>query len=426
MGGGGGFVSDIVAPVADVAAAVVAPELLPAMLTAEGIGAATGAGISALTGGNVLQGALGGAGTGAITGGLAGEFPATFSGLGGVMEAGGIGGGVMGALQGGNPLTGAAMGAAGSGLGYEGGQLLGGPSAATTAAATPTTGTGGGTSAVSTGGGVAPSSGISTDLTSPGGVGASVPSSGGTDPFSNLQSPSNGLNLGGTSLAGAPSNPTGGLFGGGNQLPAGTLNANPSGSDVMSQLTGAGATGSTPSGSTGGNSFKSFLNNPSLGSAGNVLASNPALTLGALGLGASALTSQQQPKGYNQLAGEAGQLASQGAQLQQSLNGALPAGAQSALNQASNSAKARIRSQYAASGLSGSTMEAQALAGVDETVAAQGFQMADQLYQQGVQESGMAANLYQQIMAVNAQSDAALSSSIGNFSAALAGAGVKS
>ena len=68
-------------------------------------------------------------------------------------------------------------------------------------------------------------------------------------------------------------------------------------------------------------------------------------------------------------------------------------------------------------------MEAQALANVDQTVAAQGFQMADQLYQQGVQESGMASNLYQQIMQVNAQSDAALSSSIGNFSAALAGGG---
>jgi formylmethanofuran dehydrogenase subunit E-like metal-binding protein len=120
---------------------------------------------------------------------------------------------------------------------------------------------------------------------------------------------------------------------------------------------------------------------------------------------------------------EAQQLASQGSQLQQSLNGALPAGAQSALNQASNSAKARIRSTYAASGLSGSTMEAQALAGVDQTVAAQGFQMADQLYQQGVQESGMASNLYNQIMQVNAQSDAALALSIGNFSAALAGGG---
>jgi hypothetical protein len=156
---------------------------------------------------------------------------------------------------------------------------------------------------------------------------------------------------------------------------------------------------------------------------GSALVNNPQIALGALGLGASALLGQQQPKGYNPLNQEAQQLASQGSKLQQSLNGALPAGAQSALNQASNSAKARIRSTYAASGLSGSTMEAQALAGVDQTVAAQGFQMADQLYQQGVQESGMASNLYNQIMQVNAQSDAALASSIGNFSAALAGGG---
>jgi len=444
-------------------------DIAAAAATDAAIGAALGGLTSAVTGGNILQGALGGGLGGAVTGGLGAEI-------------GGFGGGVVGDVAGG-ALSGALGGVVDSavtggniGTGALTGGAMGGVMGAVNS--TPTTGTSGGTSAVSTGGpnasapgALSPDVNTTVDYTgSPGQPAVSVSDAqsaqgvgwgNSTAPITSAPSSNVGISAGNANPAqvlGSITSPEAGgtgnfvnnpIYGtgasstGGFSAPSGTGVGQSSLADTSNYLlgtnsSGAGATGSTPSGSAGGgaaaggssgsaapSAFKSFLSNPSLSGAGDVLASNPALTLGALGLGASALTSQQQPKGYNQLSGEANQLASQGAQLQQSLNGALPAGAQSALNQASNSAKARIRSQYAASGLSGSTMEAQALAGVDETVAAQGFQMADQLYQQGVQESGMAANLYQQIMNVNAQSNAALSSSIGNFSAALAGAGMK-
>ena len=130
---------------------------------------------------------------------------------------------------------------------------------------------------------------------------------------------------------------------------------------------------------------------------------------------------QQQPKGMNQMSSAAQQLAAQGGQLQNALNGSLPPAAQGALNQASNSMKAHVRSQYAQMGLSGSTMEAQAMASVDETVAAQGYQMTMQLYNAGVQESGMANELFNQIMQTNQAQSQGLSSAVSNFAGALAG-----
>jgi len=445
--------------------------------------AATGGNI--LTG--IEGGALGGAVTGGLGAGFgvgaeAGAFGAGTAGdIGGGALAGALGGVVSSGITGGNMLEGAGLGGVIGGVGGYGSSNAG-VSAADTANATPTTGTGGGTSAISAGGAnVSAPGAIPDDLTAGTAAGSSgQPAVSVTDmdsakgvgwgsntspitssPLSNVgvfagnANPSQVLGsitspeAGGTGsfvnnpIYGTGASSTGSFpTGGGTGVGQGSLadasnwltNNQTPGSGLGSS--GAGATGSTPNGAAaGGNvsSGKQILNALGQGDLGgvasglgNAVVNNPGAVVGALGLGAEALMGQQQPKGYNQVSGEANQLASQGAALQQSLNGALPAGAQSALNQASNSAKARIRSTYAASGLSGSTMEAQALAGVDQTVAAQGFQMADQLYQQGVQESGMAANLYQQIMNVNAQSDAALSSSIGNFSAALAGAGVKS
>ena len=164
-----------------------------------------------------------------------------------------------------------------------------------------------------------------------------------------------------------------------------------------------------------------FLSNPGFSTAGNVIASNPGTALGALGLGYSAINAGTMPKGTNALTSEANSLATQGNTLAQSLNGPLPPAATAALNEASNSAKAQVRSQYANLGLTGSTMEAEALAGVDQTVAAQGFQIADQLYQQGVSEANISSRLFQQIMAIQAGQNNALTGAVGNFAAALAG-----
>jgi hemoglobin-like flavoprotein len=71
-------------------------------------------------------------------------------------------------------------------------------------------------------------------------------------------------------------------------------------------------------------------------------------------------------------------------------------------------------------------MESQALAGVDQQVAAQGYQDIQALYQAGVKESGMATDLFSQIMQANGQQNATLTSAIGNFAGGLAGASTKS
>ena len=163
-----------------------------------------------------------------------------------------------------------------------------------------------------------------------------------------------------------------------------------------------------------------------LGKAGDKLTSNPGLALSALGLGASALKSGQVPKGYNQLLTQAGALGTQGNALTTgALDNALPPAAQAQLNMASESAKASVRSTYARMGLTGSTMEAQALASVDETTAAQGYQMIQSLYQQGLQTSQLSASLYDQIMQANVSGNNALSGAVGNFAGALGGASLK-
>jgi hemoglobin-like flavoprotein len=66
-------------------------------------------------------------------------------------------------------------------------------------------------------------------------------------------------------------------------------------------------------------------------------------------------------------------------------------------------------------------MEGEALAQIDQNVAAEGYQMVQQLYQEGVQEANMGTALFNQIMQLNQQQSQGLSSSIANFAGALAG-----
>lgn len=178
------------------------------------------------------------------------------------------------------------------------------------------------------------------------------------------------------------------------------------------------------SGPSFGQAAKTLFNQPSLGNLGTLAGTiNPGVALGAAGLGLEAMRSQNLPQIGN-LQGAAGNLAGQGAALQNILqSGQLPAGAQSAIDQATESAKASIRSQYAQMGLSGSTMETQALASADQQAASQKFNIVNQLVTQGVGETEAAAGLYQNIMQAQLQQDNALGSAIGNFGAALAGGG---
>lgn len=173
-----------------------------------------------------------------------------------------------------------------------------------------------------------------------------------------------------------------------------------------------------------GNSFSNLVNNPGFGTLGSFLSNNANILLPAAGLGYQAIQGNQTPKGQNQIQGQAAQLNSQGQQLQGYLqNGTLPPGVQQSLTQAADQAKAAIRSQYAARGMSGSSAEAQDLANVDQQVQSQGTNIAMQLLQQGVQETGMSSQLYNTIMNANLQQDQNLGGAISNFASSVAGGG---
>lgn len=79
-------------------------------------------------------------------------------------------------------------------------------------------------------------------------------------------------------------------------------------------------------------------------------------------------------------------------------SGTLPPGAQTAIDQATASAKASIKSKYASLGLSGSTMETQDLNSVDMQAASQVVTLATNLYNTGVSQTGLANQLYTAIM----------------------------
>jgi hypothetical protein len=146
----------------------------------------------------------------------------------------------------------------------------------------------------------------------------------------------------------------------------------------------------------------------------------PAALVGYQGLkGAQGLGNMP---GYNQLKDQANYLQTQGTQMGQYLqNGTLPPGVQASLHQASESAKAAIKSQYAARGMSGSSAEAQDIAGVDNTIASQGANIATQLLNSGISESNLAGNIYSQILQQNIGAD----NQLGGALATLAGAAAR-
>lgn len=173
-------------------------------------------------------------------------------------------------------------------------------------------------------------------------------------------------------------------------------------------------------------SLWSKLTSDPLGTIGKGIMDHPMAALSAAGLGISAL------KGSNPVAGETAfnEIASgqsqQGKEMQDMgmkalETGQLPPGMAASINQATEAAKATIRSQYAARGMSGSSSEQQDLAAVDARAQAQSTATALQLIDTGINETGMAANLYRQIMGQNLQNDQDLSSAIAQFAASLAG-----
>ena len=413
----GNTIKKILAPVAEIATAIFLPELAPILLPLEGAagGLISGGGLKgALTGG--LEGLVGGqlAGIGSLAPlssgttsalGEAGNFLSSSLGIGADAASGllgAAGGAVNSLINKTNPLTGALEGGA---LGYGSSALSGGGGLAKTA----------GTS------GTATSAAAPADIplgAGSGDVTAAFSGAGGGSPldasFNNvIGSAISGAGAGAGAGSGAGA---AGAFGGAGASLDSIL-AGPAGAAITG---GAGGSGGT-TGATTSNSLSNLLAHPSLSTLGSAISANSNLLIPAAGLAYSAIQGNKMPPGYDQIASQAAALGQQGTQLSQYLtSGTLPPGIQSGVNQASEAAKATIRSRYAAMGMSGSSSEAQDLAAVDERMASEGANIGMQLLQQGVSETGLSSQLYQALMGTAISQDQQLADAIGAFSKAAA------
>ena len=399
-------------------------------------GAVLGAGESALMGKNPLQGAEAGLIGGAVTGGLGGLLGSSLGSTAGGAVAGALGGGLGSLATGTNPLTGALTGGVGGGIagsmGGLGGAAPGGaqsavsalgptydPTQAFTTAADATSGglpniSGDLTQGVPSLGGTSGTIGSTTQLDALGKMASGAPVSAmgnapvdtpsGGSIFSNLFG-GNGAGAGGVASVGSPAVP--------GTMATGNINTPAPGLD--------GAASGGASGAAGAGGIKNLFSDP-LGT----IKANPGLALAGLGMGYDVLKGNQMPKGYAQLEQQANTLTAEANQLTQgALNNALPPEAQAQLDQAQNSAMQQIRSKYAQMGLSGSSMEAQAQAGVNEAMASQGYSIMQQLMSQGLSAAQAANAALTQIMNANVTQSAATSGAIGNFAGALAGSSTK-
>jgi hypothetical protein len=339
-----------------------------------------------LTGGDPGKGALSGAIGGAAgpLGGALGEATGIGETAGTVI--GGAAGGAAGAgITGSNPLIGAAEGAAAPAINAVSGGFSG-PSATVT----PT----------------APSTGASSAAGSAGSAGAGSAAAGSSIPLD-------------------PTGPSGSAVGGPVSAPSGGGGAGVDGTGAMglSDPNAAGSFGGVGTGQSFGGNFGA---DPAAGGFGSdimgLIKNNPGALLSG-GLLATQLFrgNQQYPaeQSLNTLATNTG---TQGAALSGYVqSGTLPPGAKQAVDQATNSAKATLRSRFAEAGLSGSTMEAQALGEVDSRAAAQTFQMADQLLAQGADFTKISGTLYDELLKTQAGTDQEFQKALMSFAGGLGG-----
>lgn len=430
-------ISSIIAGISDALASV--GGAATSGLTALGVGPATagvlgpalaggaeqaglGAGIGALTGNPAAGAEIGGlSGFAAPLGAAAGTGLGIGSTLGSTL--GGALGGAAGGAIGGNPIAGALSGGL-SGLGQA---ALG--ASPTSGTATPTGPTSAAAAAPSASGGSIPTGGPGTDLTGafPGPI----------TPITTSQLGSIGGVGGGTptpetiAVTGTAYTPTGGASGIGSTAP-GIIGGVTAGSIPTNQ--------GVPSDLTTLNHIPQLSNVPDnlgtrigqwlgLGQGGQEFLGNYGgdLLQGGL-LGASGLLQQGQLNSLlSPLKSQAQQLSNQSLALEAPLlGGSLPAGAQAAIDNYTKGAEAQVRSTYANLGLSGSTMEADALNQVKQNAQAQTFNIANELFTQGQKGTAMSSDLYNTILQTQLGQDKALSDAIGNFAAQLLGANIPS
>lgn len=344
-------------------------------LAGAGLGAAGGAALSGFTGGDPLKGAL----TGGLTGGaVAGLGPVIGSATGLGTTAGdvlaGAGAGLVGsAITGQNPLTAGLLGGA---TGLAAGALSG--TSATPATTTAPTVTGG-----------SPSGGTASAVSQTAGITPAGAGGAGVTPV-DLTTAAN---------------------------PFGTIDPTAFPASVTGTTGGVGGSGSG-SGNWATNLFGS--SNAVTNTLGKI---PPAALFGGAVLGADLLMGDKPPAALPQLQAAQAEAGSTGRALSSYMfSGTLPPGAQAAVDQAHNAATAQVKSNYAKLGLSGSTMEAQALEQVQQATAAQKFQFADQLLKEGANYAQISDNMLAEILKAQTQQQDQLTAAIGQFAAGLAGA----
>lgn len=390
------------------------------------------------------------AGLGAAAGGAAGagELAADAGlalGAGGLAEAAGGAAGGFGDLLGGLGGVGGLGDVAGSGSTL-------GLGAATGPVASPLGGGLGGLAApASAAGGLAPAGATPIDLASASAAGAGGVAPGGdatalftgsnittlgapttevpiTGSPSALAGGSSNFDLSGAGFAGGAPNAGAGAGGDLSALTGGANGGN------LSSLTGGATTGAgtgAPAGgivggeATAGNSGSFF--DSLLGGATKSVTSNPlGIALAAGGLGYNILQGQKLSANQQALQAAAGTEAANAQQLTSYINsGQLPPGMAAQVANATAAAKAAIISGYAAKGQNANPSQNSALQQelnqVDMNAQALQGQLATQLLNAGLTESGLSNNLYAQLIQMDQAQAKLTGAAIANFSAALAG-----
>jgi len=197
--------------------------------------------------------------------------------------------------------------------------------------------------------------------------------------------------------------------------------------EQLGQTTPASSARPQAAAGAGGGGEKSILE-----ALGASIAKNPMQVLQtAVGLGGLAYSGSQgsQTPAYSpEMAAQAARLDQNGQQLLGYLqSGTLPPGLKASLDQATQAAKTRMISNFAAQGLNtdptqNSVLAAQ-LAQVDQQALITTAQIGQQLMSSGMQQTGLSSDLYKTLANIDQTQTAAIGKSISNFAAALGGGG---
>lgn len=183
-----------------------------------------------------------------------------------------------------------------------------------------------------------------------------------------------------------------------------TLGLSPEGANIIAQATGSG------------------VDNASSGGVLDFLKKNASLLLPAASVGQSVVNSFQNPKGLRQLENAGGQaLNTVNSLINSETTGQLPPGQENIVQQQLNDSISAIKSHYAQLGLSGSSVENQAIQQAQNSAIQQRAQLANQATQTGLKALDATDSIYNNIMQTILNKDTNLSNSLSNLASASVG-----